>query len=251
MSSNQLEGGPREIYEQSYDAIIPIGTRIVFQDANGGSLRTFRYAKNGATALAAGKLCQSAANGGQTTVQKNLTVVAGAFAGDNSLVITADTDAVVVNNFKDGFLTIYDGSASQGVGQTYQVKSNTVASAGANFTMVIHSYFRVAITAGSATVSLNKHPYDSVVVFPTTATGMPVGVPLIAVTENRHCWLQTWGPCCILASGIWSFGTGLQASRDVAGSIETDNVLHSPPVGYAMNDAADTKYGCAFLQIAS
>lgn len=246
----QLEGGPREIYEESYEAVMPLGARIVFQDASGGVLRVFRYVKNGATALAAGKLCQSAANGGQTTVQKNLTVVGGAGVGANSLVVTADTDAVVVNNFKDGFLTIYDGSAAQGVGQTYQIKSNTVATAGGNFTVVIYEYFRVVITAGSATVSLNKNPYDSVIVFPTTATGIPAGVPLIAVTKGYYCWLQTWGPCCVLASGVWSFNTGLQASNDAAGSVETDNVLYSPPIGYAMNDAVDTKYGCAFLQIA-
>ena len=38
-----------------------------------------------------------------------------------------------------------------------------------------------------------KNPWRDGDVMPTTAEGTPTGVPLVAVTANYYCWLQTGG----------------------------------------------------------
>jgi len=246
---SQLHGYPQGIYEQSATQQAPLGARLVHEDGNGSSLRVFRYAKNGAAALAAGKLCQSAANGGGTTVQKELVVVSHAAVGSNLITLTAATDSHTADKFKDGFLSVYDGSAAQGVGQTYTIKSNTAAGAGADFTVTLYDKFIVSVLAGTATANVVKHPYDAIVICNSTITGIPVGDPLIAVTISYYCWVQTYGPCCVLGDGTWAYATGLAASNATSGALEvSDGAL--PDVGYAMIDSATTKYGCAFLQIA-
>lgn len=246
--SRELNGFPQGIYEKSATQKAPLGARLALEDGNGGSIRVFRYAKAGGTALIAGKLYASAANGGATTIQKNMTVTAIAYPGSIGVGLTAVTDAITANQFADGFFTVYDGNASQGVGQCYQVRSNTAASAGSTFAIELYEPLIVQVHT-SAKGSLVKHPYDSVIVWPTTATGMPVGVPLIAVTGSYYCWLQTWGPCCLLSDGTMAYATGLAASDNAEGAVEPV-AGDLPEVGYAMNDAANTKYGCVFLQIA-
>ncbi len=65
-NDHELWGSPQSIWDQSEIPKGSFGKRLTLEDG-----RVFRYARNGATALVAGKLCQSAVNGGQTTVQKN------------------------------------------------------------------------------------------------------------------------------------------------------------------------------------
>ena len=242
-------GFPQGVYEQSSTQKAPLGARLVLEDGGGGSIRVFRYAKAGSsTALVAGKLQASAANGGSTNVQKNMTIPSISVAGGYQVAVTAVTDAIDANNFAEGFFTVYDGSAAQGVGQTYQVKSNTAASAGGVFSLELYDPLVIQVHT-SAKGAVVKHPYDSVIINPTTASGMPVGVPLIAVDTSYYCWLQTWGPVCLLSDGTMAYATGLAASDNTAGAVEPV-AGDLPEIGYAMNDAASTKYGCVFLQIA-
>jgi len=244
----EQHGFGQGVYEQSATQNAPLGARLVLEDGNGGSIRVFRYAKAGGTALVAGKLQASAANGGSTTVQKNMTIPTIASPGGYQVSVTAVTDAITANQFAEGFFTVYDGTAGQGVGQTYQIKTNTLASAGGVFGLELYDPLIVQVHT-SAKGSVVKHPYDSVIINPSTASGMPVGVPLIAVTASYYCWLQTWGPVCLLSDGTMAYATGLAASDAVNGAVEPV-AGDLPEIGYAMNDAADTKYGCVFLQIA-
>ena len=61
---------------------------------------------------------------------------------------------------------------------------------------------RVAFTAGASTVSCIANAQDGVVVFPTTQTAAPAGVPPIAVTASYYFWNQVKGPL-----PVWTYGT--------------------------------------------
>ena len=235
-----------DIYQQSAEQQYELGDRLALDDG-----RVFRYAKAG-EALVAGRLKQSAATGGNTTEQVNMAVAVASVVNKNSVTLTADTDAITANQFKDGYLVVYSGTASQGGGQTYKIESNGAASAAGNFSVITYEPHKVAIST-SAKASVCKNPYDSVIIYPTTSTGMPVGVPLIAVSANYYCWLQTWGIC-----GVWNdAGGGLTVAADVlasnqtAGGVEADDAAKAQQrIGYPVYAGAASKCSPIFLQIA-
>lgn len=235
------------IYEANSTQKMVLGARLEMSDG-----RVFRYAKNGGTALAAGYLCQSPAVGGNTTAQVNLTVVTAGAAGGDTIVVTTTTDTITVNLWQGGYLTVYGASGTTGTGQTYRIKSNTACSANGNSTITIYDTFVVAVST-SCTVSVCKHPYDSVVVGAATMTGIVTGVPLIAVTAAYYCWLQTWGVC-----GVWSdsaaaltVAADVLASNAVAGSVEADDAAKAQQfIGKTIYAGAASKCIPVFLQIA-
>jgi hypothetical protein len=240
------------IYEQSATQLAPLGTRLEI----GG--RTFYYASAGA-ALVAGMICETAAFGGSSaTIQTNLTIPSvtdgSNAAGQNKVTVTLTTDAATLDQYAEGYLTIYDGTAAQGVGQTYRIRGNEVGTAGSSCVLTLYDDLVIAIST-SAKANLNTNIFRKVKVSPiTTPLGAPVGVPLIAVTSGYYFWLQTWGPVCCLLSGAGTSNTQLvrgtaatgAAQVQIAGSSSIVNV----PIGFLINLAiADTKYGLVFLQI--
>jgi len=174
------------VYNQHASAKFPVGTRLQLGD------RTFYYAKAG-EALVAGGLVQSAAKGGATTLQTYCAVSTAGTVGGKTVTVTIASDTLTANQFKDGFLITDAGSAVQGGGQCYKIKSHPAGSG--NVTFTLYDKQVVAIST-NAKVSLVANKYRGVIRAPaTTATGIPVGVPLIAVTSAYYFWLQTWGIC--------------------------------------------------------
>ena len=235
------------IFDISSDQKAAIGYRMQLTDG-----RVFHYAKAGGSALVAGHLLSSPAHGGTTTEQVNMTVSTASTVGGNTIGLTAVTDSFTANQFQGGYLGIYSGTAAQGGGQTYRIKSHTAASAGGTFTVTIYDSFKVAVST-SATATIVKHPWDGVVDWPTTFTGVPAGVPLVAVTASYYFWMQTWGLASVLvdSGAALTLGADVLASNAVAGSVEADDAAKAQPhIGYAISAGAASKFQLVFLRIA-
>lgn len=157
-----------------------------------GSGRKFRYCKNAAVALTKGLMLQQAAavTNWQNEVQTTGTAAA---VGDKKITIYVAT-APTANEWDDGYLIIQDGA---GEANMYTIASHTVPASGTLVTVYIADAGGIrTATAVTSEVTVVKNLYRDVIVHPvTTATGIPVGVPLVDVTANYYFWAQTKGPC--------------------------------------------------------
>lgn len=193
-------GGIRLFGNRRHDALYnvhttakwPIGTRWQLGD------RTFFFCLAAADLLA-GSLCQTAANGGATTAQQDCTISTAGAAGSKKVSVTIKTDTLLGNQFRNGLLIVSDGSAAQGCGQSFRIKSH-LAGAG---NVVFNLYDKIPViinsTGGKATIMANKY-YKLIIAPATTATGAPAGVPIVKIPDANYGWLQTWGPCGVLAT---------------------------------------------------
>ena len=202
------------IYNEHATAKWPVGTKLILGD------EVYHYAKADGT-LVAGDLIQSAVLGGATTRQQDCTVAATAAANAKTLSVTIKVDTLTANQFKNGMLVVSDGAAGVGGGQCFRIKSHPAGSG--NVVMTFYDKIPVTITT-AAKVGLMANLYIDVVQAPvTTATGAPVGVSRIAVTDNYHFWLQTWGPAAILS------GSGaIVAGKSAVVGLEAGAVIVQP-----------------------
>jgi len=241
----------------------PLGTRGATPDG-----RIFRYAKNGATALTKGLLCQGKV---QTTAWSNTTAsyISTAFltelgttdiaAGTTYLHLTAtgDTDLTVTKDlFKEGWIWV-SGTATS-AGQLMKIKTNNVASSGSTGYSATGGQLYVEFEAGyalsdpidtAAEVSVCENEYDGVVVSATTATAELVGVPAVNVAASRYFWIQTWGPCAMkseaeaITSGktVWNSTQTAGCIQGVTGStdITGTDAIAGGIVGRIVQSSAD------------
>lgn len=226
------------IFESKADALHNIGEYVVTNDGRG-----YRYCKAGGTALVVGKIQQAKAE--DTSNEQEVTIV-NAAVGDLTIV-SSDSVTLALNLLAGGFLIVSEGTL--GVGQTYKLKGNTAASA-AVVTFNLDEPVRVA-TTGTAKVDVKVNPYMSVIVAPTTQTSCIVGAAQYAIPASEFGWLQTRGPCAILAQGTIVVGDGLvPANTTTTGTVvsRADASLEAS-IGYALHGAASTDYCLAFLTI--
>ncbi len=203
------DGGLRLFGNRRHDALYnihttakwPIGTRWQLGD------RTFFFClANGD--LPAGNLTQTAANGGATTVQQDCTIATAGAVGARVVTITIKTDTLVANQFRNGLLIVSDGSAAQGVGQSFRIQSHPAGAGNVVFTLYDKIPVIINSTGGKATIMANKY-YKLIPAPATTATGAPAGVPIVKISDTYYGWLQTWGPCGVLSSsGAITVGHG-------------------------------------------
>lgn len=174
--------------------------------------RKFRWAKNGATALAPAVLVQGvAANSSQDAA---LDVVGGTSTGVNQITVTVQA-AVTRDQYKDGWITIDTGP---GVGM-YRVKSHGAASSGEDltFTLADNDPLRVALSSGTTKVGLRPSPFSGTVVAPTTVTGPLLGITACSVTASHYYWVQE------ADFGLWD--------TDVAPVVNTDLIFGASSAG--------------------
>jgi len=204
-------------YDQSETQKCPLGTRLAMADG-----RVFRYAKNGAVALAAGNVVQSAVPIVQfSNATDGLRATAGLTAGSKVLTAnsTAGAASAAADLFADGFLGVAVGSGS---GHVYQVKSHTAAASNASFTINLHDPLKVAINSQSS-LGLIQNLYKNVVVSPASMqTGITLGITPTAITANYYFWLQTWGICAALGGGnVTTAGYAVMPSTSTAGALNS------------------------------
>lgn len=202
--------------------------------------RVFRYAKAGASNLAAGKLLVNADLDSNVT---NQTVAAAAAIGATSVTMNVG-GAVTADAYKDGYLTVNDAT---GEGITYAVDGNTSGSS--TVVVTLKEPLQVALVASTSEVTLKKNTWDSVVISATDQADQPVGVSNTAVTAAYYFWCQTRGECAVLADEAVAKGLALTIGTGTAGAVEALDAAGEPQLGVASEALVDTEYRSAFLKI--
>lgn len=227
------------LFDVSATALERVGTIRTLDDG-----RKFAYAKNGAVALVAGKLCQSAA---PVANHLNIAVAAAAAVDDSTITVTLGATAASVNDYQNGFLHTNDAA---GEGFIYKVKSHPAANASASLVLTLYDKVRFALTTASE-ATLTKHPEKDVILCPTTLTSQPIGVPVVDVAIDNFFWIQGAGPCAVLTDGVVVVGETVVASNGVAGAVEdfVPGTSLSAIVGSVLRVNADTEYSLINLAI--
>lgn len=226
----------------------PLGSRLVLPDG-----REFRYVKNGAVAMVAGKLYQRKVPGAN---YDELAVAVAAAAGDTTIEVTNGATTIAANLFDEGFINIEDDA---GEGRAYQIASHdaeTVGSAQFSVNLMSPKGVREAITT-STTVGLTESKWAGVIIHLSPPTSSCVGVAVDDIQASYFGYVQTKGPCSVLGDGTLIAGAGVMPSDSVDGAVEawvpeTDTageVEAMGPIGFCMEVAADTEYSLIDLNL--
>lgn len=229
----------QDLFSSSTTAGGPNGGLQLGAKAYTGDGREFRFSFAGASNLVPGKLYQNPA---ETTAWENVAVAAAAI-GATKVTVTASL-TVALNALAGGYLNI---AVTPGQGYMYQIAANTAVSAAANMVITLVDPIQVALTT-SSTVSLQVNPYNGVILYPTTGTSGPAGVPVYPVTASQYGWLQVVGAANLLNQGGTTVSNNVVPSTSVAGAVKTV-ASTLPTIGYAMQTLTDTQYGPVWLTI--
>lgn len=214
--------------------------------------RVFRYARNSAVALEAGRIVQSRAD--PFAAELNMDVaVESTFPGGGStlgsrlvpLITPATLDTILPSDFfTDGYMYINDGP---GEGHIYHISSHSSLSSDfvSSVLIIALDYDGEIVSTNLSTqslVGLVPNEYGAVVVTDTDVTLTHVlGVTPAAIAASEFFWLQTWGNAAVLlfdtGSGVAVVGkllsVGLTSSSDNVGSFE-------PMTSIALTSGIDT-----------
>lgn len=231
----------QSIYEESSTALHSLGDCCALP---GG--RIFTYCKNGAVALADGKVVQSAAPLGN---HLNRTVAETAAIGATKVKVNFGATAAAANYYAEGWIHFNEAAPE---GTYYKVKSH-LAIAGSDAVYInLYDPLWKAATVTTSYATLTKAKEDSVIILPNAAaTAAIVGVPLIDVTISYYFWAQTYGPCAVLGQGVLVIGqnVGIGGTNDGAvGPVTADTTAI---IGEVMQVNASTEYSLIFLKISA
>lgn len=206
-----------------------------------GDGREFRFALAGATTLVPGKLQQSSV---ETTAWEQVAVAAAA-VGATTVTLTSSL-TLTANILAGGQLII---ATTPGQGYQYEIAGNTAVTSAANCVVTLLDPIQVALTT-SSTVTVMANPFSSVIVCPTTLTGIAVGVPVFAVVNAQYGWLQVTGAATVLSDDALTIGTALVPSDVVAGALTPLAAAATlATIGTAMMTSTDTDYSAVWLNI--
>lgn len=214
----------------------PLGSRYRFEDG-----REFVFCKNGAVALAAGKVVQAPVH---VTTHEDMATNTAAI-GDYTVTVTLGaTNAATANQYQGGYLVVNDDT---GEAQLYKVKSHPAADAAATCVITLVEPIRVAFGAG-ATATLVADQFNGVVIAPTTLTSHVIGVPVCAVTASDYFWCQVKGPAAVLGNGTLVVGYTVEPSGTTSGAVDpTAETTLGPCIGVVMAVSASTEYSTVNL----
>lgn len=210
--------------------------------------RTYRYGLNGTgsgTAIAPGKLMQGALS---LANHQNRTGVTAA-AGTATVTFAVGATLVSSNQYAQGYLVV---NAGTGAGQQLLISGNTSAASSGSPTVNLADEIITATLASDSKFSLMPHPYSAVILSnQAAATAIyAVGVPAISVPDASYAWLQTVGPCSVLANGTIAVAAGLIPGATTSGSVDAEGTSSvQPRVGYMLIASVSTEYRSAYLTI--
>lgn len=220
-----------------------LGARFMTRDG-----RVFRWCRMGAVAGVPGSLYQSSVIVPNHLAQTPAAAAVGATA---VTITTLGATAATQNQYGEGWLQV---DTTPGQGQMYGIDSH-LANAG-SAALILNLYkddaIQVALTTSSR-VGLIANPYADVLVVPTTATGVVVGVPHALITAASYGWLQTWGPCALLINGTPANGVSVINSATTAGAADVAAVANEAAtrfVGRMMQIGVSGKNNAVMLMIA-
>lgn len=227
---------PQGLFETSTTQEVELGAL-----AYGPGGRKFRYVKAGGTALVPGKLQQGPAI---VANHQNIAVASAAAVGATSVTVTLGATAATANFYTNGLLVVNDVN---GEGYSYTISSNPAADASASLVVTLEDPIKVALTTSSE-VCLIPNVFDGVVVNPTTATNVPVGVAISAIPAAGFGWVQTSGPVSCLNDSATNVGLGLAPSGSVAGALATVGATTNQ-IASALQAGVDTEYRTVMLRL--
>lgn len=210
--------------------------------------RTYRYGLNGTgsgTAIAPGKLMQGALSVANHQNRTGVTAVAGA----STVTFAVGATAVTANQYYQGYLVV---NAGTGAGQALLISGNTSANSSGSPTVNLYDEIITATAASDSKFSLMPHPYSAVIlsVHGSATAIYATGVPAISVPDASYAWLQTAGPCSVLANGTIAVAAGLIPSATTDGAVDAEGTSSvQPRVGYMLIASVTTEYRSAFLTI--
>lgn len=227
----------QSIYEQSLVAKHRIGDRARLGE------RTFRYARVGGVAIAAGVM-----TAGASTVANHLNCVAGTTSvGSTRVTVTLGATAVTRNEYADGYLHINTGD---GIG-VYKIKSHLAIGSSGSGVINLYDPIVSALVTATTRVTLTKNPWADVVIAPTTVAQIPTGVFLRSMALGSFGWIQTGGPClCLVGAGPPTVGQAVMMSTATAGAVVVATA-GNPVVGWMMRSNAATHYALVYLTIST
>lgn len=227
-------------YDETSDQKFALGTKWVFGDG-----RIFRYFRNGATALAKALMTQT-----QVVETKLLEIPQTAHAqvvgATNINVLVTTASAIVKDALVGG--TMWCNKIAN-MGESYRIIASELDTTDTILHLTLETPIRAAIGA-TTEVSLCPNPWYKVVVFPTSATGMATGVPLVSITAAYYGWLQTGGDCPLTVdsseTAVVGNLCGLPAADAVAGAGGVWQTLFPPWGVWRTVNAAD-EIGIVYL----
>jgi hypothetical protein len=258
-------GTLRDVLECHATQKHPLGTRLVMEDG-----RVFHYAKNGGTQLAKAKVVCSPLVEGDENVDLELQDALTTASRVANPIVTMSTAAAysAAHRFKDGYMIAHTGT---GAGQMVMLSDNDKGGTSAGTAVKVYfkdeNYLTAALDTSSSRVGLVQNPYCEVVVCPAwadfTPTARPAGVPLATITASYYFWLQTWGPCPVLAGNAPVEGADIivgGSSTGTAGDVNSGYNMHTsaaaeggavnfPALGMVMSGDTDAEYMLVFLMI--
>lgn len=204
--------------------------------------RTYRFAKAGAVALAAGKLNVNADVDSNVV---NKTIAASAAIGATSVVVDA-AGAIAQDAYAGGYVIINDAT---GEGRSYPVVGNTSTSGAGEVTVTLGEPLTVAVTVDVSEATLMASPFSGVVISATDQADQAVGVANVAVTAAYFFWSQTGGVCSVLWDEAVAKGLALTIGTGVAGAVEALDAAGEQQIGTSTMAGVDTEYQPAWLSI--
>lgn len=256
--SGIIMGKPGEEFQEHQYKRHNFGTKMVIGD------RTWVYAQMGGSTGVAGNVYQSEV---PTAHWTSMAVDTARAVGAVKISATLGSTATVQDEFDEGYVGIEDDA---GEGFLYPIArayaagdANAKASASAVQTVNLASGYSVVVAlTTSTTLSFIKHKLDEVIIHPSPATAIVVGVAMKAVTASYYCWLQIKGPAMVLADGTLVLTSEVIASDATNGAVEARNYTLSeatpntldgtqdePSLGTVIDIGATTEYAMIDLDI--
>ena len=206
--------------------------------------RTFRYCKNGSTALAKNLLVQSEAPA--AGLVDELQTAYGVSAGEKVFDVLVTTGNGLSNGeLADGIMIVNQGTSATDEGDIYVIKTNkwTTSDTVLSVEIADEGGVRNAIAATS-NITIIKNPYRDVIVKPTALTSTVVGVTTSIVAADYYFWAQTKGPASVLVDAGDTIVIGEPAGQP--GTAGTAGAI-----GLVANDGTDPVYGTVMYAAAA
>ena len=206
--------------------------------------KSYRYARAGATDLAAGVFTVGVAT---AAAHQNEAITAAVAIGTRNLTVTVTAGtAIVADEFQGGEFLICDGT---GQGHSYEIDSNTAISAsGTEINLSLKRPIKVALDTTSE-FTLFRNPFYGAIVS-TTLTLPLIGVTPCAVTANYYFWAQRTGLCsCIEDTTTTVAGNPCQQGNAVAGTVEVAAAHTIHKIGISLYAAAATESTAVWLML--
>lgn len=215
-------GGPAEgLWTPTVDQRHRLGEK--YEDGFG---RIYRYAKAGATELAAGLMTTAEAT--HTNV-KDITQTGYTTAiGDTRIrALFTTSNGITDGELNDGQLLV---NSSTGLGHAYAISEFKYITSDTIADIQLYDPIRVA-TAATSVMTFSKNPYRDIIVAATTPTGVLTGVPPAVIPASYYGWVQRKGPCAMIVDTGETIAVGclvgLPATSDVAGAVGVCHVAEA------------------------